>query len=73
MPEIHFLQELLIVLAVTISIVYLFQKMRVPAIVGFLLAGVIIGPGGFGLIQNVHQVEMLADIGVALIAVYHRR
>jgi len=67
MPEIDFLQELLIVLAVTISIVYLFQKIRVPAIVGFLLAGVIIGPGGFGLIQNVHQVEMLADIGVALL------
>ncbi len=67
MPEIDFLQELLIVLAATISIVYLFQKIRVPAIVGFLLAGVIIGPGGFGLIQNVHQVEMLADIGVALL------
>ena len=67
MPAINFLQELLIVLAVTISIVYLFQKIRVPAIVGFLLAGVIIGPGGFGLIQNVHQVEMLADIGVALL------
>ena len=67
MPEIDFLQELLIVLAVTISIVYLFQKIRVPAILGFLLAGVIIGPGGFGLIQNVHQVEMLADIGVALL------
>jgi len=67
MPEIDFLQELLIVLAGTISIVYLFQKIRVPAIVGFLLAGVIIGPGGFGLIQNVHQVGMLADIGVALL------
>ena len=67
MPEIDFLQELLIVLTVTISIVFLFQKLRVPAIVGFLLAGVIIGPGGFGLIQNVHQVEMLADIGVALL------
>jgi monovalent cation:H+ antiporter-2, CPA2 family len=67
MPEIDFFQELLIVLAVTISIVYLFQKIRVPAIVGFLLAGVIIGPGVFGLIQNVHQVEMLAEIGVALL------
>jgi CPA2 family monovalent cation:H+ antiporter-2 len=67
MPEIHFLEELLIVLALTISIVFLFQKVRVPPIVGFLLAGVIIGPGGLGLIKNVNQVETLADIGVVLL------
>jgi CPA2 family monovalent cation:H+ antiporter-2 len=67
MPEIHLLEELLIVLAVTIAIVYLFQKLRVPAIVGFLLAGVVIGPGGSGLIENVGQVETLADIGLVLL------
>jgi monovalent cation:H+ antiporter-2, CPA2 family len=67
MPEVHFLEELLIVLTVTISIVFLFQKLRVPAIVGFLLVGVIIGPGGLGLIKNVDQVETLADIGVVLL------
>src|SRR6266498_2895199 len=67
MPEIHFLEELLIVLGLTISIVFLFQKVRVPPIVGFLLAGVIIGPGGLGLIKNVNQVETLADIGVVLL------
>jgi K+:H+ antiporter len=67
MPEIHFLEELLIVLGVTISIVFLFQKVRVPAIVGFLLAGVVIGPGGLGLIKSVNQVETLADIGVVLL------
>ncbi len=67
MPEVHFLEELLIVLATTISIVFLFQKMRVPAIVGFLLAGVVIGPGGLGLIEKVNQVETLADIGVVLL------
>jgi CPA2 family monovalent cation:H+ antiporter-2 len=67
MPAIHLLEELLIVLAVTIAIVYLFQKLRVPAIVGFLLAGVVIGPGGWGLIKNVGQVETLADIGLVLL------
>jgi CPA2 family monovalent cation:H+ antiporter-2 len=67
MPEIRFLEELLIVLAVTIGIVFLSQKLRVPAIVGFLLAGVVIGPGGLGLIKNVNQVETLADIGLVLL------
>lgn len=39
MGEVHLLQELLIVLTVTITIVILFQKMRLPAIVGFLFEG----------------------------------
>lgn len=67
MPDIHLLEELVIVLAVTTSIVYLFQKLRIPAIVGFLLAGVVMGPGGFGFITSVSQVETLADIGLVLL------
>lgn len=67
MPDVRLLEELLIVLAVTVSIVYLFQKLRVPAIVGFLLAGVVIGPGGLGLVEEVAQVETLADIGLVLL------
>jgi CPA2 family monovalent cation:H+ antiporter-2 len=67
MPESHFLRELLIVLTATIAIVVLFHKLRVPAVVGFLLAGVVIGPGGLGMVKDAHQVEMLAEIGVALL------
>jgi CPA2 family monovalent cation:H+ antiporter-2 len=67
MPESHLMQELLIVLTATIAIVFVFHKLRVPAVVGFLLAGVVIGPSGLGLIKSAHQVEMLAEIGVALL------
>ena len=51
----------------TIAIVFIFQKLRLPTIVGFLLTGVIIGPHGFQLIQSVDQVETLAEIGVVLL------
>ena len=61
------LRELVIVLTATIAIVFVFQKLRLPNIVGFLLAGVIIGPHGFQLIQSVGQVENLAEIGVVLL------
>jgi monovalent cation:H+ antiporter-2, CPA2 family len=61
------LRELVIVLTATIAIVFAFQKLRLPNIVGFLLAGVIIGPHGFQLIQSVGQVENLAEIGVVLL------
>ncbi|HSE87653.1 MAG TPA: cation:proton antiporter [Candidatus Binatia bacterium] len=67
MSEPTFLRELIIVLTATIAIVFLFQKLRLPTIVGFLLAGVIMGPHGFQLIQSVSQVETLAEIGVVLL------
>ena len=67
MSDPNFLRELVIVLTATIAIVFIFQKLRLPNIVGFLLTGVIIGPHGFQLIQSVDQVESLAEIGVVLL------
>jgi monovalent cation:H+ antiporter-2, CPA2 family len=67
MSDLNFLRELVIVLTATIAIVFVFQKLRLPNIVGFLLTGVIIGPHGFQLIQSVDQVESLAEIGVVLL------
>jgi CPA2 family monovalent cation:H+ antiporter-2 len=67
MSDSNFLRELIIVLTATIAIVFVFQKLRLPNIVGFLLTGVIIGPHGFQLIQSVDQVETLAEIGVVLL------
>ena len=67
MSDISVLKELLIILTAIISIVFLFQKLRLPAIVGFLLAGVIMGPNGLQLIRDVREVETLAEIGVVLL------
>jgi monovalent cation:H+ antiporter-2, CPA2 family len=67
MSEPLFLPQLIILLTATIAIVFVFQKLRLPTIVGFLLSGVIIGPYGFQLIQSVGQVETLAEIGVVLL------
>ncbi|MGE5216007.1 MAG: cation:proton antiporter [Chloroflexota bacterium] len=65
--EFSFLPQLLIVLSATIAIVYFFQRLRLPTIVGFLLAGLVIGPNGIGLIQSFAHIEILAELGVALL------
>lgn len=67
MSEFAVLRELLILLAVIIPIVFSCQKLRVPAVVGFLIAGMIMGPDGLGLIRNGEQVETLASIGIVLL------
>jgi len=48
-------------------ILFVCQKLKIPTIVGFLLTGIIIGPYGLRLVGAVHEVEVLAEIGVAML------
>ena len=61
------LQELLTILIAAVTVVALLQRLKVPSIAGFIIAGVLIGPNAFGLIENVHQVEVLAEAGIILL------
>ena len=67
MNELVYLRDLVIILGSGLIIVTVFHKLRLPAIAGFILSGVLIGPQGFGFINDVHQVEVLAEFGVALL------
>jgi monovalent cation:H+ antiporter-2, CPA2 family len=42
-------------------------RLRQPAIVGYIIAGVVLGPTGFALVQNTHTVQMLAELGVIML------
>lgn len=42
-------------------------RLRQPAIVGYILAGVILGPSGLELVGNREQVQILAELGVLLL------
>ncbi len=46
---------------------YISIRLRIVPIVGFLLAGVLIGPHQLGLVDNTETVEAAADIGVMLL------
>lgn len=41
--------------------------LRQPVLLGYLLAGIIVGPAGLGLIKELIQVETLAQFGVAFL------
>ena len=45
----------------------LLQRFRQPAIVGYIAAGVILGPSGFGLIADRGPVQVLAELGVLML------
>lgn len=61
------LRELILLLAVSLPITFLFHKMRLPALVGFLITGIILGPNGAALVVDTPVVEQLAEIGVVLL------
>ena len=43
------------------------QRLRQPLVLGYIVAGIVLGPlTGQALITDQHQVELLAEIGVAL-------
>ncbi|MBU2515759.1 cation:proton antiporter [bacterium] len=44
------------------------QKLKQPLILGYIIAGIVIGPySGGATVSGVHEIEMLAEIGVALL------
>lgn len=65
--EFEFLKSLVIILGVSALVVFILGRFKISSVVGFLIAGVILGPHGFKLIKDVHDVELLAEIGVILL------
>ena len=65
--ELHFLTDLLVVFAMGGVVVYGLRQLRIPAIVGLLLAGAAMGPHGLSLVSDTHRVEVLAEIGVVIL------
>ncbi len=67
MAEAPLLRDLVVLFATSLPIVYAFQKLRVPAIAGYLVAGVVLGPHGAKAIATVEDVNRLAELGVVLL------
>lgn len=67
MDSLIYLRDLIIILAISVVVVAILDKLKIPAIAAFILAGVLIGPKGLGLIDDMRQVEVLAEVGVTLL------
>lgn len=61
------LRNLVLVFLLAGSVLHLFHRLRLPSIVGLLVAGVLIGPHGLGVLQERDQIEKLAEIGILLL------
>ena len=61
------LREIAVLFLLSIVVVLVCHRFRLPSIVGFLLTGVICGPSALGLIPNKEVVDIMAEVGVAFL------
>ncbi|MDD0844720.1 cation:proton antiporter [Pseudomonas sp. Gutcm_11s] len=66
MHAISFIQDLAVIMLVAGVVTVLFHRMRQPVVLGYILAGFIIGPHTppFGLIHDEETIKILAELGV---------
>ncbi|WP_440947541.1 cation:proton antiporter domain-containing protein [Methanosarcina sp. T3] len=63
----NLLTDLLIIFGLSIPVVYIFFRLKISPLVGFLIAGILAGPYGLGLIQETEHIEVMSEIGVILL------
>lgn len=65
--EIPIFNDIIIIFALAVFVLFLCHKLKIPSIVGFLLTGILAGPHGLALVKSVEQVEIIAELGVVLL------
>ncbi len=63
----HLLEQAAVFLLTAVLLVPLFHRLRLGAVLGYLGAGMLIGPWGLGMIGEVQATMQFAEFGVALL------
>ena len=64
MAETNYLADILILLAAAVIAVPVFQRLGLGSVLGYLAAGAVVGPWGFGFIDQVEEIRHIAEFGV---------
>ena len=64
MEQLHILRDLAVIFAGSLLVILVFHRFKLPALPGFIVAGIILGPNALGLVSDPHDVEGLAEVGV---------
>jgi CPA2 family monovalent cation:H+ antiporter-2 len=61
------LRDLVVLGAVAFFITALSDRFRFPPLVGLLIAGVLLGPAGFSIVESSASIRLLAELGITLL------
>jgi CPA2 family monovalent cation:H+ antiporter-2 len=54
------LKDIFIIFGLSIVVLFICLRIKIPAIVGLLITGILAGPHGLGLIEAIHEVEIMS-------------
>jgi len=61
------LDELAVIATLAVAVALLLARLQLPTVAGLLVAGALLGPYGLALVDDVHALEVLAEVGVVLL------
>ncbi|KAA6232784.1 sodium:proton exchanger [Chlorobium phaeovibrioides] len=67
MHEFDFLGELVLIGAMAVAIILIFQRMKIPPVIGLIFTGILLGPSGIGVVYDEKLISTLAELGVVLL------
>jgi monovalent cation:proton antiporter-2 (CPA2) family protein len=67
MSETRYLIDILILLGAAVVAVPVFRRLGLSSILGYLTAGAVVGPWGFGFIGQVDEIRHIAEFGVVFL------
>jgi CPA2 family monovalent cation:H+ antiporter-2 len=67
MEQVHILRDLAVIFAGSLLVILVFYRFKLPALPGFIVAGILLGPNALGLVSDPQDVEGLAEVGVILL------
>lgn len=56
--------DIITIFGLSFAVIIIFHKIRIPAVVGFIVTGMLAGPFGLQLIESSERVNVLAEIGI---------
>lgn len=63
----HFAVDLLVIFGTAAIVATVFRRLRLEAIPGYLVAGMLVGPHAFGVIDSAGNVEQIASLAIVLL------
>lgn len=67
MEDIPLINDIVVIFGLSIGVLLLCHKIKLPSVVGFLFTGVICGPHALGLVKGETDVQTLASLGIVLL------
>ncbi len=67
MHTLEFLDELVLLCVAAIAVITLFQRVKLPPIIGLIATGLIIGPTGFGLVEQDAIISAISELGIVML------